>query len=131
MTTGSRLSIWIARVFGILCTVVWIAAFIATHLPAEKLPRTAVSDKVLHFVCYFVIASLFLLTLAGLDLKRARRVAIVFCVVILYGAFDEITQMFVNRTASVLDWTADSLGVIAALLAVELVLALAAKRRTG
>ena len=131
MTTGRRLSGWVARVFGVSCAVVWIAAFIVTHVPIGKLPEAAVSDKVLHFVCYFLIASLLLGTLAAVRLRPARRDVIVLCVMTLYGAFDEITQTFVGRHASVGDWIADSLGAIAAVIVIELVLSLPARRRTG
>ena len=118
MISGRRLPGWIVRVFGALCAIVWVAAFVATHTPADRLPHAAVSAKVLHFVGYFIIASLLMLTLAGAKFRPAKRSLIALCTMILYGAFDEMTQTFVGRTASVGDWMADSLGAAAAVLVV-------------
>jgi len=128
MTTSPPLPAMIARGLAICCTVVWIAAFVATHVPITRLPQTEVSDKVLHFVGFFVIAALFLLALAAAGVVLSRRAAMVFFVTVFYGAFDEVTQMLVGRTASVADWVADSLGVVAAILATELTLALFRRR---
>ena len=70
-------------------------------------------DKLLHALEYSVLGALLVLSLrlAGLRPRTALLVAVLLGS--LYGATDEIHQSFVpGRDAAVLDWVADTLGVI-------------------
>jgi len=125
-TTGS-LRRWPAR----LLVVLWIAAFVATHLPKRHVPETHVSDRTLHAVGYFLLGGLFLVTLIARGVGRIRRVGIALAVLCAYAAFDEITQPLVSRHASLWDWLADGVGVVAAVLVCELAAALLKRRPTG
>ena len=76
------------------------------------------------------ITLVFLATLAAYGLGRIRRVGIAASVLAAYGAVDELTQELVpGRHASLRDWLADMFGVLLALAACELSLALLKRRR--
>jgi VanZ family protein len=100
--------------------IYWLILFIATSLPVERLPSIGFTDKINHFIAYFVLAVLVNLTLiyqrkSRLLFEKAPISTIVICMV--YGAFDEIHQMFVpGRFAETLDWVADVLGTLTAVL---------------
>ena len=118
------------RMLGILLTVVWVGAFVATHIPKLHMPEDIhVSDKTLHAVGYFVLAAMLLLTCASRGRPRWTRVLLTLALLAAYGAVDEITQPLVNRTAAFADWLADIGGTAAATLLIELALTLAARRR--
>jgi len=93
----------------------WLALFIATHIPEpESLMPQKVSDKWLHFGAYFGLAVL----LSGFYSIRTNtsfksRAIIPGAILLAYGIADELLQIPVNRTCDVLDWLADSAGVIA------------------
>jgi len=117
------------RYLVIACAIVWTAAFVVTHTPSEHLPRLHAKDVTLHLIGYFIIASLFLVTLYARGTSRHRRAALVFLIMLTYGALDEITQPLVNRSAAFFDWVADGIGTIAAILVCELLLAMSVMRR--
>ena len=115
---------------GILLTVVWVGAFVATHIPKLHMPEDIhVSDKTLHAVGSVVRAAMLLLTCASRGRPRWTRVLLTLALLAAYGAVDEITQPLVNRTAAFADWLADIGGAAAATLLIELALTLAARRR--
>jgi len=70
-------------------------------------------DKVQHVLAYGVITFLFLISLRTSPTMLSA--LLLFLVVSAIGAFDEITQPFVNRTASVADLVADIVGILAVL----------------
>jgi hypothetical protein len=120
-----------ARVLTVLCAVAWIAAFTATHVPIERVLRGMEfrpSDVLLHMAGYFGLTVLLLVTLAARRWSRWRRVATVLLAVPVYGAFDELSQPLVGRTAAVSDWLGDVAGVIIAVVAVEALTACIEKR---
>jgi len=45
---------------------------------------------------------------------------LVIVIVVSFGLFDEYTQSFVGRTASMVDWLADVVGVVLALIYFEI-----------
>jgi len=112
----------------VLCAVVWVSAFVATHIPVPPVAGPRISDKWLHGIGYFVLFSMLAATLAGHRAPRLRRIVGVLVVTAVYGAFDEVTQPLVGRTASLGDWTADVIGGALAALAVEGCLLLAARK---
>ena len=118
-------------------TIVWIGywalLFVGTHAPVLRpslLPRV-MSDKILHFLAYFVLA------LAGGRALRARiasklppdasdadaaawhhgyvkRLRLWSLVYVLYAIADEWLQQFVARDPAVGDFLADAAGVVMA-----------------
>ena len=86
-----------------------------THLPQDVMPdRLQVSglDKLEHVVAYGAIALLFILSLNSFSVFSAL---ILFFAISAFGAVDELTQPFVNRVASPIDWLADIIGIVAVL----------------
>ncbi len=102
------------------CIVVWLSAFVATHIPADSLPGEMPGDKLLHAVGFFGLGVVLWVTLAANGVRAKWRV--VFCLggLLLYAAFDEITQPLFGRHAAFEDWLADGVGAIAAIAALEL-----------
>lgn len=114
-----------------VCIAVWSAAFVVTHVPGDSLPETGVSDESLHFVGFFVLASLLLGTLITFGLPPVRRIVLVLVAATLYAGIDETTQPAFGRSASFGDWLGDVGGAVAAVLTAELLMVaiLAARRR--
>ncbi len=83
-----------------------------THIPQTALPRAlqhTLFDKFEHFAAYGAVALLFVFSL-----RRPLRLWPLLGVLLalaLIGALDEITQPFVNRQASIEDYTADLAGI--------------------
>lgn len=100
----------------------WLILFLATSLPAQKLPSIGFTDKINHFIAYFVLAVLVNLTLiyqrkSRLLFERAPVATIIIC--LFYGAVDELHQLLVpGRFAETLDWVADGLGTVVGVLTV-------------
>jgi VanZ family protein len=68
-------------------------------------------DKILHFGVYFVFSWLIYAALRASGVSRARAAVMAMALASIYGITDEIHQRYVpNRTASVADWAADTLG---------------------
>ena len=103
-----------------VCLIVWVGAVIATHIPVDRLPRSGVSDKLLHAAGYFVLAGIFWLTLSVHGVSGAKRIACIFFAMVAYAAIDEMTQPLVGREDSIGDWLADIAGATASLILLEL-----------
>ena len=88
-----------------------------THIPQDVMPellQVSGLDKIEHIVAYGVITFLFILSFrARLSLLSA---SLLFFAILALGALDELTQPFVNRTASLTDWLANIIGVSGVLL---------------
>jgi len=100
--------------FSILVTALF---FVLTHIPQEMIPPTLRKggiDKLEHVLAYGVITLLFLISIRNSPTIRSALLLLVAISVI--GAFDEITQIFVGRTASVTDFIADIVGILCVLL---------------
>jgi len=91
--------------------------FVLTHIPQEMIPPTLRKggiDKLEHALAYGVITLLFLISIrTSLTIRSAL---LLLLAVSFIGAFDELTQTFVNRTASVNDLIADIAGILCVLL---------------
>ena len=88
----------------------------------ERLPSIGLTDKINHFIAYFVLAVLVNLTLiyqrkSKFLFKKAQIATIVIC--LFYGALDELHQLLVpGRSAETLDWVADASGTFIGVLIV-------------
>lgn len=106
--------------------IYWLIIFILTSLPGNVALDIHVSDKIEHFGAYGLL-SVFLYT--TLNFQRKFRVlkenpatfTLVFAS--LYGMIDELHQLFVpGRTADILDWTADFMGSLIAVLITKFII---------
>ncbi len=113
MSTMSRTrSIWTS-----VLVIYWMLLLVATHIPQVPLPDDVVPpDYLLHFVAYAVLA---LLCAVAWSMRRAlglRELTVLVVLLATYGAADEWTQTPVGRDASVGDWIANLIGIVAGLL---------------
>ncbi len=93
-----------------------VAVLVFTHLPQWTMPSALQKDGVdtlQHVLAYGVITFLFLISLR--TSPTILSALLLFLAVSVIGAFDELTQLFVNRTASVTDLAADIVGILSAL----------------
>ena len=102
----------------LLTTAILLTAtvLIFTHLPQETMSSPLQQDgydTVQHFLAYGVITFLFLIAIR--TSPTIFSALLLFLVVSAIGALDELTQLFVGRTASVTDLVADIVGILAAL----------------
>ena len=95
--------------------------FAATHIPSTGIGPSSINDKSAHFGGYFLLA---VLLLAGWELTigklQPRHYFAVWLAGVLYGAFDEWTQIPVWRTCDMNDWGADVLGVTVGIVAYQM-----------
>lgn len=117
-TTAARRLKRIAARARTLAVVYLLLLFIGTHLPSDRVEALATtSDKWLHFAGYAVLT---VCVLAGWELTigalEPKHYFAVWLAGTLYGAFDEVTQTPVGRSADLNDWMADVLGVVCGLL---------------
>lgn len=97
-------------VFGVMLVLFWGVLFYATHIPLPPGLLPGNSDKMIHTAAYFVLAVLLLSFLATKGPFTWWAVFIRWIVLAAYGAFDEVTQTLVSRTADIEDWFADITG---------------------
>jgi len=113
------------RPAAIACAIVWISAFVATHLPSEQVIGLNLSDVLLHVLGYIGLTTAFYLSLVVWGVNRLLRWMLVPVVMGIYGAFDELTQPFFGRQAAWSDYLANLAGMLLAVAAAECILALA------
>ena len=92
------------------------AVLVFTHLPQETMPSSLQEDgvdKLQHVLAYGVITFLFLISLR--TSPTILSAFLLFLVISVIGAFDELTQLFMNRSASVTDLLADIVGILTVL----------------
>lgn len=116
------------RLVLVSCIILWLCAFVATHLPADRLPVIRVGDKSMHFVGYFVLTFMFAMTLFVHGVGRWRGFITAIVVMTVYGAFDEVTQPWFNRYADFADWLIDLAGMATAVAVWEVTMMLRIKR---
>lgn len=104
----ARFTRWIA----VVTVLYWLALFIGTHIPLRLPPGSLPKDgdKVVHFIAYLGLSYLLGLWFAAKRAMSARHYVLVFLVVAVYGALDELLQGPVNRSPDLADWIADVLG---------------------
>jgi len=110
----------VKRILAILPVVIyWPVIFVLAHIPIPELVyRARVSDKIIHFLAYFILAFLLWYAVgAGAKIKWLKAgVWWVVLVIIGYATIDEVLQTFVGRNASVMDFVADLEGGLAGLV---------------
>ena len=107
--------------------VYWIVLFVLTSLPSSSAITVGVSDKIEHFGAYGLLSVFLYLKLFFQNkyelLKRFPALFTIF-IASFYGFLDEIHQLFVpGRSAELLDWLADFVGSVIAVLIVKFLLA--------
>lgn len=100
-----------------LAVVYFILLFIGTHGPETDIGSSVFSDKWVHCGGYLVLT---LCVLAGWELTIGklypRHYFAVWLAGVVYGAFDEWTQLSVGRTCDMNDWAADTIGVVSGII---------------
>lgn len=106
-----------AGLWSVLAIGYWLTLLIATHIPTPELVIGGAMefDKLLHAGAYFVLATVLFITARRLgSSNRLRTGLLIVFGVIAYGAIDELTQPYFNRSCDLSDWIADSIGVLLA-----------------
>jgi len=97
-----------------------IAIFIESSIPNDAFPKLdfELSDKIIHFIIYFVLFILFYISLNNQNkfvFISSYSLLIALFFTLIYGAGDEIHQYFVpNRTCDLYDWISDAVGALSA-----------------
>jgi len=114
------------RVVLVICILLWVTAFVITHISLPKPTGVPGRDKTLHAVGYAGLAGILFLTLVAYGQDRTRRILITLVTMAVYGAFDEFTQGLVGpgRSPSLGDWLFDIAGTVFALALWEFLLPL-------
>lgn len=98
----------------VIAAVYFLTLFIGTHLPPKEMlnPPGFLSDKSAHLIGYAGLATV-ILAVWELSIGRLqpRHYFAVWLAGVVYGAFDEWTQLSVGRICDMNDWAADVIGV--------------------
>lgn len=96
----------------------WLAIFIGTHLPTQRVSGVAMAnDKLVHAAAYAVLTTLLCIAWRRVGGSLGLRGRLVIAAVILaYGAIDELSQPYFGRSCDLMDWIADGVGVTLALV---------------
>lgn len=117
------------RIVSVVLALLWVTAFVLTHIPAKGLHAPRVSDKFLHVVGYAGLAFVLGLTLQAYRVGAGKAAVTATLLLATYGIFDEYTQPMFRRTASLHDWFADIAGTLLGLLGAQLLVWLLSPRR--
>jgi len=100
------------RIASICLVGYWLALFAGTHMPQVRMPGVVVAtnDKVLHVIAFAGLSFLLSWAIPTNLSDRFRNVRWAALAAICYGAFDELTQIPVGRTADWQDLIADIIG---------------------
>jgi VanZ family protein len=112
------------------CILTWVAAFVATHVPAESVPQTGLTESSSHLLGFLGLTGVFWGALAAYGTAAGRRMGVAIVVMAVYAAVDEITQGLVRRSPAVSDWLMDIIGTLCAVAALEAVARLIGVRRS-
>jgi VanZ family protein len=94
----------------------WLLILTLTSLPGMDVPNFHINDKIEHFLAYGGLGFLLCLSLRIQNkfviVKKYPALFAIF-IVSSYGALDELHQLFIpGRSCDILDWSADTIGVI-------------------
>lgn len=94
----------------------WLTILILTSLPSDSLPSFSLGDKIEHLLAFFVLGFFLYFNFLIQDkfyLLRKNPLLMAILFASIYGAFDEIHQMFIpGRFADITDWVADFIGAV-------------------
>ena len=107
----------------------WAFIFFMTHIPQPRLPNVHVGDKSAHIISYGVLAGLLYVTLWRTRPNDWSLLWKIPLILMLYGAFDEITQPLVQRSCELADWYADVGGVVISVSVLSLIRVVLRTRR--
>lgn len=106
--------------------IYWIILLSATSIPADSVPTTGVSDKIEHFLAYFILSILLASTLFfqnKFTILKKYYLLSTLIIASVYGAIDELHQLLVpGRSCELLDWLSDIGGVILGIIFVRTIL---------
>lgn len=120
----SRRMRWIAWSTVLLYVLI---AVCLTHMPKEPHELEQFKDKTLHTAGYFMYAAV-IYTAASITWPRFNGLALLVVLALaLWAAADEITQPIFGRTCDILDWRADMIGAVTAVVILS-ILRLIARR---
>jgi VanZ family protein len=111
--------------YTLLAVLYYSALCVLSHIPGNTLAKLGVNlwDKAVHFSAYFILGALISLgVIKSHRLKAGPALLFSALLILSLGAVDEIHQLFVaNRSASIGDVIADTLGGIMGILASHLI----------
>ena len=94
----------------------WLLILTLTSLPGVDVPDIHLNDKIEHLMAYGGLGFLLNLSLRiqnKFTLVKKYPAWFAILIVSAYGALDELHQLFIpGRSCDILDWTADTIGVI-------------------
>ena len=108
--------------------LLWTVALVLTHIPPSEMPSPGISDRLLHVVGYWGLATVLAVTMLSYRFRRWRRWVLGLVILAVYGAFDELTQPIFGRNASLCDWLADVAGLALGMLMVETLVWISSRR---
>jgi VanZ family protein len=106
--------------------IYWIILFIATSLPGNDLPNLRISDKIEHFVAYFILAVFLnfalILQTKFKWLKQKANIATIL-IISIYAGLDELHQIFIpGRSCDFRDWITDFMATCLAVLLINMLI---------
>jgi VanZ family protein len=104
----------------------WLLILTLTSLPGIDVPNIHINDKIEHLLAYGGLGFLLNLSLRIQNkFTLVKKYSALFTVLIVsaYGALDELHQLFIpGRSCDILDWTADTAGVIIGVIIMTLLI---------
>jgi len=97
--------------------IYWPVLFLCTHIPRPPHLQIFGRDVTLHFVAYFFLTLLFWIARYGSIKPSFKKTGFYFTLIViaLYGAADELSQVYVHRHCDFIDWLSDIGGCLFAL----------------
>jgi VanZ family protein len=98
----------------------WVLLFAATHYPRVRIPgEIPHGDKLIHFAAFGLLALLFWQFGKARGPLGPRFVWIAAAILIPYAGLDEWLQQFVGRFTDLMDFIANTAGIVAVLAVLE------------
>lgn len=95
--------------------VYWPGLFILTHIPVPDIARrSGMSDKIMHMLAYLVLVFFFWHTISPHSRVNWKKVKVwlILGLMVVYSAIDEYLQGRTGRSADVMDFLSDLIGII-------------------
>ena len=112
----------------------WLLILTLTSLPGVDVPDIHLNDKIEHLMAYGGLGFLLNLSLRIQNkFTFIKKYPAWFSILIVstYGALDELHQLFIpDRSCDILDWSADTIGVIIGVTVMTLLILAVEKKQT-